>query len=167
MMMFTNVRVVCANTVRAAIQGADVQARVWHTGNVEWQFKNAMEVIGVVRRTFERQAEAYRVMAAKQVTRNEVIEYFNRLIPDAGEDRRNTRAKNVRAGMMYLYENARGQQLPGVRGTVWGAYNAVTEWITQCRLAGSSQDRRLNSEWFGSGAKLNDRAFDEAMSMLN
>lgn len=46
-----------------------------------------------------------------------------------------------------LFETGRGTDVPGVKGTAWGAYNAVTEYLTHER--GRNADNRLNTTWFG------------------
>jgi phage/plasmid-like protein (TIGR03299 family) len=46
-----------------------------------------------------------------------------------------------------LFQRGRGNDLPGVKGTAWAAYNAVTEYITHER--GRSDDNRVNTAWFG------------------
>ena len=62
-----------------------------------------------------------------------------------------------------LFEKGRGNDLPGVRGTWWAAYNAVSEYLTHER--GRAADTRLDSLWFGQGANLNGRALSVALEM--
>lgn len=50
-----------------------------------------------------------------------------------------------------LERGGRGLDMPGVRGTAWGAYNAVTEYLTWER--GRSNDNRMASVWFGDVGK--------------
>lgn len=53
--------------------------------------------------------------------------------------------------------DAIGSDLPGARGTYWGAYNAVTQYLSHD--AGRSRDpvesarQRLEALWFGKGAE--------------
>ncbi len=62
-----------------------------------------------------------------------------------------------------LFEGGRGNDLPGVKGTWWAAFNGVTEYLTHER--GKSADTRLDSLWFGQGAQLGRRALDTALAM--
>jgi hypothetical protein len=62
-----------------------------------------------------------------------------------------------------LFETGRGTEIQGVRGTVWGLYNSVTEWIQH--EAGKIEDKRLESAWFGAGKGLNLKAFEVAKEM--
>ena len=70
----------------------------------------------------------------------------------------------------YADSNWVGLDMPGVRGTTWAAYNAVTEWVdhhrpTRARHAAVRASRRLESSWFGSGAKLKAKAWSLAVEM--
>jgi hypothetical protein len=71
--------------------------------------------------------------------------------------------KNIIEEIVGLAEAGRGNDLPSVRGTLWTAYNGVTEWLTYSR--GRSQENRMNSLWFGDGANLNRQALEVALSM--
>jgi hypothetical protein len=57
--------------------------------------------------------------------------------------------------------------LPKVRGTLWDAYNGVTELIDHRKTpydADTTLDR-LNSIWFGRGAAIKERALRVAEQM--
>ena len=62
---------------------------------------------------------------------------------------------------VVVFETGKGNDLPGVQGTVWAAYNAVTGYLGHER--GRTDDGRLNSLWFGEGASLNRRALEAAL----
>jgi hypothetical protein len=62
-----------------------------------------------------------------------------------------------------LFERGRGNDLPGVKGTLWAAYNAVTEFLAHER--GKDNETRLDSMWFGGGASINQRALTTAVQM--
>ena len=65
--------------------------------------------------------------------------------------------------VLRLFEEGMGTRIPGVRGTMWGAVNAVSEYIQYER--GTDEDRRLSETWFGTGAALNRKALDVALNM--
>lgn len=62
-------------------------------------------------------------------------------------------------------EAGKGAEIPNVRGTVWGAYNAVTEVLTHDK--GRSPQSLINSNLFGPNAKTNDKALDIAMEYVS
>ena len=51
-----------------------------------------------------------------------------------------------------------GSDIPGVTGTRWGMLNAVTELVDHER--GRSDNTRIESAWFGTGAALKNRALE-------
>ena len=63
-----------------------------------------------------------------------------------------------------LFETGRGNDLPGVAGTYWAAYNACSEYLTWER--GDDDSTRLNNLWYGSSVKTNQRALDLAYNYV-
>jgi hypothetical protein len=67
------------------------------------------------------------------------------------------------------FETGVGATMPGVRGTAWGAYNAITEWTSHQRGKDNDLDaarKRLNNLWFGTGGKINQAAHQAALSLV-
>ncbi len=65
---------------------------------------------------------------------------------------------------MEAITKAPGQTLETAQMTAWGLLNAVT--YTADHLLGKSKDSRLRLAWFGSSAKIKNRALDLAMKLL-
>ena len=103
--------------------------------------------------------------------RKEALEaYFKTLVPDP-KDGEASRASLTRENLVRLFETGKGNDLPSVRGTLWGAVNAVIEHIDHERPArGSAEtdpgEARWKSAQFGSGAALKTRAWSEALALL-
>ena len=55
--------------------------------------------------------------------------------------------------------------MAGVEGTLWAAYNGVTEWLDH-RKTRQSATQRLTSIWFGGANRLKERALAAAVEML-
>lgn len=65
--------------------------------------------------------------------------------------------------MLDLFNGAgMGAELVPAKGTLWGALNAVTEYVDHHRQT-QTVDARIDNAWFGSQAKLKQRAWDLAM----
>ena len=84
----------------------------------------------------------------------------------------NLNIRNGRAAMFYSAErpwHGRGNQLPGVCGTLWAALNAVTEYVDHQRSTTGDSDlevsNRLASQWFGSGARMKAKAWEKALDL--
>ena len=61
--------------------------------------------------------------------------------------------------------DGRGNRLPGVRGTLWAAFNGVTELLDH-RKTRQSPHQRLSSLWFGDNYRTKARAFSLAQEKM-
>ena len=83
-----------------------------------------------------------------------------------------TRKKNIVDEIIGLYHGGRGSDLVTARGTAWGAFNAVSEYIEHERPVRGVHadywitDSRLASSFFGNGAKLESKAWNKALSLV-
>ena len=70
--------------------------------------------------------------------------------------------KAVRA----LYDGGgKGALYASSRGTAWGLLNSVTEYVDHHRRA-RSDDHRRDAAWFGQGAQIKQKAWDEMMKLV-
>jgi len=170
---FTPIRVVCNNTLQASLGGGSL-LKIRHTKNVAEAVERVRETIDVVdqkfRSTAEQLSELSRVGVDEPTLRRYVERVFkvgkavkdDELAPDEVEAD-NGSGKRIVSNVVNLFENGRGANMPGVRGTLWGAYNAVTEYVSHER--GADRERRLDQQWFGAGAAISRRALDVAVEM--
>jgi hypothetical protein len=84
------------------------------------------------------------------------------LVPDNGEEKENVKSEEIRKTFLELYESGQGADLS--RGSLWGAFNCVTEYVDH-RMEGASESR-LESVWFGRGEKMKLNAFQLAERMM-
>jgi phage/plasmid-like protein (TIGR03299 family) len=161
---FTPIRVVCANTLALA-HGSDASKliRVRHTESVLENLANVREVMDLANAEFEATTEQYRRLARKSVNQADLRKYVKRVLKIESEEDISARSRNIVEEIVRLAEAGRGNDLPSVRGTLWTAYNGVSEWLTYSR--GRSEDSRLNSLWFGDGALTNRLALEVALGM--
>jgi phage/plasmid-like protein (TIGR03299 family) len=154
---FTPVRVVCANTLALAHNtNASQLIRVRHTVGAVETLDRIRDVMNLANEAFEATAEQYRFLAGRECNAADLERFVRRIFPSAGKSR-------VFPRVVELFEKGRGNDLPGVRGTWWGAYNAVTEYLAHAR--GTDAERRLDSMWFGDGAAMNRNALSTAVEL--
>jgi phage/plasmid-like protein (TIGR03299 family) len=170
---YTPIRVVCNNTLTAAHDDdASQLIKIHHSRRVKEAVEGVREIMNVADRTFEASAEQYRYLATVGVDATTMLHYVRRifnLVPAAkGDIHRPT--SEVRAEIektptyqkvMAAFETGRGNNMPGVKGTWWAAYNAVTEFLAYER--GKNQAIRLDNLWFGSAANTNKNALKLAV----
>jgi phage/plasmid-like protein (TIGR03299 family) len=167
---FTPIRVVCANTLAiAAKNGRGQGVSIIHKGDLVSKVQQAQEVLGLAQRFYEDAQEQIDRLARHYPSLRQLEEFFRQVYPDSPEGE-STRTKNVRQEMLRLFEEGIGHNLPEIRHTSWTALNAVTEYVDHYRSTRgkTSIDRasnRLESAWFGSGARLKERAWELALQM--
>ena len=167
---FTPIRVVCANTLGMAERRSRGQGvSIIHKGDLTVKVAEAQEILGFAKRFYDDLGERINRLASDYPSRRQLEIYFETLYPDQPESK-NRRAENVRKELFRLFEHGRGQSIPETKLTTWAAFNAVTEWVDHHRSTRGRTDqerasRRLESAWFGSGAKLKADAWTAAQEM--
>jgi phage/plasmid-like protein (TIGR03299 family) len=155
---FTPIRVVCANTLKMAHDNASSRLlRVRHTASMKDTLVKIQEIMNIADANFQATAEQYKVLANKVINSAQLDEFIK--IVFKGKD--TPQFETMKNKIVNLFEHGKGADLS--KGTAWGAYNAVTEFLGY--EAGRNQDNRLNSLWFGVGDTLNETAFKEALKL--
>lgn len=152
----TAIRTVCANTLAAAHNSASSKLiRVRHTSNAPIALEKVRETLDLARREFRATADGMAFMASKGCNLDDLKRYVREVfeVPPAESTDR------LMGKIIPLFDAGRGADLS--RGTMWGAYNSVTELLNWER--GRSADVRLENLWFGQAAKLGQRAYDVAV----
>ena len=160
----TPIRVVCNNTLTAALNGTEQEVRIRHTVSATDKLKQAHEILGLTNQLYAQLDFIFNRMALRKVTGSQLVEYVKTLIPDNQQAENNTRTENLRKHIISLHDTVQDASMH--RGNLFGAFNAVTEFVDHY---GSSKDasKQLRSIWFGgSGEQLKRRAYTLAESML-
>lgn len=160
---FTAIRVVCNNTLSVAeMPGVSKLISIKHVGNPAETLEAIKEIMDLAGRQFTATVEQYRKLAAMPVSIIDLEKYV-RIAFNLKEEDSDGRSSKVVQAVTRLFQTGRGAEMDGVKGTMWAAYNAATEYIQYER--GKSEDTRLDSTWFGDGAAINKRAFLTAVEM--
>lgn len=164
---FTPIRVVCANTMAMAhSKGVSQLLRVRHTRGVSINLEKIREIVNTVNASFEASAEQFRFLASRQVNSRDLDKYVKILVgvDNKPDNEIKTRTKNILDDIMNRFY-APNQQLPGMAGTWWGAYNAYNEYLNYEK--GRNVDNRLDNLWFGTGVADNLKALETATTFAN
>lgn len=166
---FTGTRVVCSNTMAMALgKGNGKMLRIRHTKGAEEAMQQLHSIIDWSQQEFAASVEQMRSLANKGVTeatlRAYVRKVFQKTVEDktVAEEEEEVKFERLENNIIPLFEKGRGNDLPGVKGTMWAAYNAVSEYLTWNR--GRSASNRMDSLWFGEGQKVNQKAFQLALA---
>lgn len=160
----TNTRVVCQNTLSAAISSKTAaQFAIRHTKNALPRVIEAHKALNSLSADVKTVEEKLRFLASKRITRESATALFDRLFPkkeatsDAGVVEVSTKRRdNIIAAILEKYEFNDGDAFPEQRGTAYNLLNAVTNWVDHDR--GSDSGKRVLSATFGTGDELKNTA---------
>jgi phage/plasmid-like protein (TIGR03299 family) len=160
---FSEVRIVCANTLRLAVNDkASKLIRINHSQHVTQRVNDVAETMDLVRREFAMSAEKYSWLATRKSINRSDLEKYTRIVFSLG-DKPTIDLSNQSKGLIMtieqLFENGKGN----IGESWYDAYNAVTEYLSH--KAGRTVENRYNSLWYGSGVKVNQLALDTAFEL--
>jgi phage/plasmid-like protein (TIGR03299 family) len=168
---FTGVRVVCSNTLTAALRDAADGLTIRHTTNVHARVEHARQVLGLVDRHFSRFGEALDELASVAVAAEEAAALYADLIPfpvDATDIQRR-RVEATRDQLLRNFVSGVGAELSG--NTAWGVYSGMTEFTSHQRPVRGATTRDKAERGFeslllgGPSHQLEQRAFDAVLRL--
>ncbi len=162
---FTSVRVVCNNTLQIALGDSSGAIKVPHRS--QFDPDAVKRQLGITVSTWDNFVSRMKALCDRPVDPDTVDGLLRRVLTYQGQG---TTAEVVNeqalASVRALYEGGgRGALLPSSRATAWGVLNSVTEYVDHHRRA-RSDDHRRDAAWFGAGAQLKQRAWDEVMKLV-
>lgn len=168
--LWTPIRVVCANTLSMALSREDeeLHTSLRHTRSLGLKVEGVRQALGIINAKFDIFGSTAKKFASVQLTTQVWRSYLQRLNlapkPDQ-EDRAKDNASKLMEEVSALFERGRGNDMRGVKGTLWGGYNAVIEYTDYLRNCKGSIENRTKSLLFGSGAVLKRQAWLEALAL--
>jgi phage/plasmid-like protein (TIGR03299 family) len=142
----TPVRVVCQNTLNLAMKNAKQSFKIRHTQSVEGRIQVARETLGLALGYFDEFEKEAQALYAQSITDAEFSKLIRTIYPKPEKDAKGalTKWENKVVLIDDLYHNSPTNA--NVKGTKWGAFNAITERLDYYRTG------RGNSETLMAGA---------------
>ena len=152
---FTTIRVVCNNTITAALNDTQGTVRVLHSERFD---PEAVRLeLGIVANNWERFLVQSRQLAKVEMNDAEADSFIAELLKPYHSGRLDVTESRAFKRIRALFDGASiGNELAGA--SRWGMLNAVTELVDHER--GRSDNTRLESAWFGTGASIKARALE-------
>lgn len=163
------VRVVCANTLSAALDCDSGLLTIRHTVGMHSALAQAREIVRQKIEAFTSSEAAFMHLAARACSAAAFDRYVLDLLSIEVQQGEEINTKEPASGpgsrilnaLRPLFVGGMGQTLRGVEGTWWAAYNAVTQWLSHHRGRGEGRtgaERRFDNLHFGEGRKIGSRA---------
>ena len=110
-----------------------------------------------------RAATLFKRLAEVEMTEVRLQQYLNALFPKTPSQKKEGEEPPKWTHLRELLATTPDLQLPGVKGTLWAAYNAITRFEDYKRPPQEEEpDQRLERTWFGSGADVKLKALQRA-----
>ncbi|WP_346238986.1 DUF932 domain-containing protein [Niabella insulamsoli] len=167
---FTPVRIVCQNTLNASLRNMSNVVRIKHTSGVKQRLENAHKVMGLAN-TLSNQLEGiFNDWTRVKITDREVRRLIQlalcpnketlNLLKNGAEDEVSTIFKNTVEDAFVYAMISDTQQMDTTKGTLFGAYNAVTGYYQNVRSY-KNDEAKVQSIVMGGTAQLKtQRAFE-------
>jgi phage/plasmid-like protein (TIGR03299 family) len=163
---FTWVRVVCQNTLMMAMDDGQKAYRVRHSKKMQFRLEELADFLAITQEVFLKAEECFRQLAKIQMIEDRLESYFEAVYPKTAAQKKKGEKPARWDFLRKIFEGQPDLQSPGVRGTLWGAYNAVTRFEDYKQPQQDElQDQRLERTWFGSGAEIKLKALSKAKEL--
>ena len=181
---FTPVRVVCNNTLHAALNNMSNCVKIRHTQSAKERLLQAHKVMGLTNVMSNELNGIFNRWAQVRITDKELLklvqqamapskEVLQKVLNEENLDEYSSRFLNtVERVCEYGFTNET-QQMQTTKGTVFGAYNAITGYF-QNVMHYKNDEAKLKSILFGNGFNKTQSAFNlcrafekEGVSILN
>jgi len=166
---FTPIRIVCNNTLNAALQGAANTIKIRHTASAHDKLKQAHKLLGISNQLAGELEDVFNHWSRIRITDSAVKRLIQLAMApskevlqnlQAGkEDQLSTAFNNVVSSILDYSFTSESQQEPTTKGTLFGAYNSITGYFQNVRTF-RDEESKLKSIIFGTGLQRSQTAFN-------
>jgi len=171
----TSVRTVCSNTYALALAEGDCkELSIRHSGNVKDSLDRARAILNLANTMHDDHVEVCRGLAGINMSDEMWDKYLDIMCPRMPQEDpdwtplRDRRVVETRTAIEECYHNER-QTMPGVEGTAWAAFNAITEHIDHLPRRGATRaqkaEARFNVTQYGPGRDQKERAMQAILRL--
>nr|WP_294894460.1 DUF932 domain-containing protein [uncultured Pedobacter sp.] len=166
---FTPIRICCQNTLNAALRNNNNCIKIRHTASARDRLKQAHHLLGITNQLATELGEVFnhwskikisdmdvkRLIQMAMAPSKEVLQNLR----NGREDKLSTHYTNIVGGAMEYALTNPTQQEATTKGSLYGAYNAVTGYFQNVRNF-KDDESKLKSILFGTGLHRSQTAFD-------
>lgn len=167
---FTPIRIVCQNTLNASLRNMSNVVRIKHTAGAPQRLEDAHKLMGMANKLSKQLEDIFNQWAKVSVTDREVKKLIqlalcpnketHDLIKKGAENELSTVFKNTVDDAFAYAMMSDTQQMDTTKGTLFGAYNAVTGYY-QNVCSYKTDEKKLDSIVMGGTAqKRTQKAFE-------
>jgi phage/plasmid-like protein (TIGR03299 family) len=161
-------RVVCQNTFHMALSSKlSKLLRVRHTAAADAIIQQVIQATEAFGMEFVENVDKMKMMASIKVDDDQLRSYtgyvFSKWADTSDDDEVSERGgERIYAKVLENFQAGQGAEFH--RGSAWGAFNAVTEYLTHQRGRGTDEQTFQDLQW-GNGAIIAKRAWERALEL--
>ena len=157
---FTNIRVVCQNTLTAAMQDSGAHSSITHKNGANNNFDALINSIDVARQDFVTECDLMREFSRASMGTDAFCDFADEVYNiDEGQ------AFRKRGKLVQAFINGYGSQYAPY--SLWAGINAITQVETSTRGTTAAKGRaQFARGTFGAGAQISKRAFAVAADLV-
>ncbi len=166
---FTPVRIVCNNTLNAALHNHSNAVKIRHTANAKERLEQAHKVMGISNQLSQEMETIFNHWSKVRITDHEVKKLIRMaLVPNKETLKHLEEGKEDALSACYTnicdsaFEYAMGnstQQLETTKGTLFGAYNGITGYFQNVRKYKDDEAKVKSLLYGGTGQQRSQAAF--------
>ncbi|EHQ27535.1 DUF932 domain-containing protein [Mucilaginibacter paludis] len=166
---FTPIRVVCQNTLNAAMRNHSNSIKIRHTASANDRLKQAHTLLGITNQLAGELEQVFNKWSRVRITDNEVKKLVQvamapnkevlQSLQNGRQDELSTTYNNMVSSVMDFALTHPTQQEATTKGTLYGAYNAVTGYFQNVRNY-RDDESKFRSIMYGTGLQRSQTAFD-------
>ena len=186
---FTNIRVVCNNTLAIALRGQSSSAGVVKVPHsTKFDAEKVKQQLGISVRAWDEHMYEMKQLSQRKVTQGEAAAFFDAVFnntslsiadqeeniiqfyrnvanPNPAKEKSEPNGRAMSKAMNMFNGQGRGAELSSAKDTAYGLLCSITEFSDHERRA-MSTDHRLDSAWFGAGAALKQRGLEQSLRLI-
>jgi phage/plasmid-like protein (TIGR03299 family) len=170
---FTSVRVVCNNTLQAALRDLTNKVLIQHRVGAKERLAEAYKVMNIGSKYMNEVQEVFNEMAKTKVSDEQLQNYiikvmkpeYKSLKSAEEEEKISTRFKNQVSSIYEFALSHPTQQTNATKGTLWGAYNAISGYYNYIQKY-KNEEQKFTSQMFGNANNKIIKAFNEAVDII-
>jgi phage/plasmid-like protein (TIGR03299 family) len=166
---FTPVRIVCANTLNVALRNHSNCVKIRHTASANDRLKQAHQLMGITNQLAQEMEKIFNRWSRVRISDSSVKRLIQlamapnkkvlQNLHEGKQDELSTTFNNMVSGVMEYALSSPTQQEETTKGTVFGAYNAITGYFQNVR-GYKDDEAKFKSIMYGTGLQRSQKAFD-------
>ncbi len=149
-----------------AMEDGQKAYRVRHSKQMQFRLEELAEFLAITQEVFLKAEQQFKMLTKIQMKDNRLHKYLAEVFPLTETQKKEKKIPQRWIYVSEVFDTQTDLQMPGVRGTLWGAYNAITRFEDYRQPQSEEQpDQQLERIWYGAGADTKLKALEKAIEL--